>query len=176
MRNLLPETQAALSAGSAIIYSLVEIRTPTPILATDAHRKIEYAGEIYRTDTGMGKLPRITQEFSLSAGTISLVFSDADDGYLASATHPNFYNSQLDIHFAVLSLDDDSVLQVIPSVARGYLHKPEPLRKQMKLVFKNHMFKFDKTAGRRTNSESQQRFFADDMAFENVTNAAAGVG
>jgi hypothetical protein len=169
MRNLLPATVAALEAGSAIIYSLVEIKTPTPIFATDAHRKITFGGEVYRTDTGMGKLPRITQEFSLSAGTLSLTFADTNDAYLAMSQLAGIYNAQLDIHFAVLSIDDDSVLEVIQSVARGYLHKPEPLKKQVRFVFKNHMFKFDKTAGRRTNSASQQRYYPDDMGFENIT-------
>ncbi len=169
MRNLLPATEAALEAGSAIIYSLVEINTSTPIFATDAHRAVEYSGEVYRTDTGMGKPPKITQEFSLSAGTMALTFSDVNDAYLAMAQAGGVYNAQLDIHFVVLSTVDDSTLEVIPSVARGYLHKPEPLRKQVKFVFKNHMLKFDKTAGRRTNSASQQRLYPNDMGFENIT-------
>lgn len=175
MRNLLPETLAALEAGSVIVYSLVQINLPVPIFATDAHRSIGYDGEVYRAYVGMDKLPRITQEFSLSAGTIPLSFSDVDDVYLAMAQASDVYGAQLDIHFAVLNTENDSILQVIPSVARGYLHKLEPLRKKMKFVFKNHMHKFDKTAGRRTNSESQQRFFPNDMAFENVTRSAVGV-
>jgi hypothetical protein len=175
MRNLLPATAAALEAGSAIIYSLVKINTPTPIFATDAHRKINHLGEVYRTDTGMGKLPNITQEFSLSAGTIALTFSDIDDAYLAMSQNDGIYNAQLDIHFAVLSTVDDSTLEVIPSVARGYLHQPDPMRKRMKFVFKNHMHKFSKTAGRRTNIASQNRFYPDDKGFENLSNAAGGI-
>ena len=171
MRNLLPETEAALEAGSAIIYSLVEIRTPTPILATNAHREIQYANETFKVDAGLGKLPTVTQEFSLSAGTMTLPFSDSDNAYLAMSQNPNIYNSQLDIHFVVLSLDDDSVLEVIPSVARGYLNDIKPGHYKIDFEFKNHMHKFSKTAGRRTNSPSQNRFYPDDKGFDILTDS-----
>jgi hypothetical protein len=175
MRSLPAQADAALDADRISVFALIHIQTPTPILATNCHRELEFNNEIFKTDTGLIKIPTITQEFSVSASSISLTFSDVDDGYLAMAMASNILNKQLDIHLAVLDPDTDELIDVIPSTYRGYLDDTKPGIKQVTFEFKNHMHKFDKTSGRRTNSASQNRFYPDDKCFENLSNAAGGI-
>lgn len=175
MRNFLPETVVALAADCAVVYSLIEIRTPTPIFATNGHRKIEHAGEVYQVDTGLEKLPMITQEFSLSASSLSVSFSDVDNVLLAAAQNSNLYGAQLDIHIVALNTETDATLEVIPSVYRGYLDEVKPGDRKITFGFKNHMNKFTKTAGRRTNSPSQNRFYPDDKGFDKLTASTGSV-
>ncbi len=173
MRSYPAPVDAAFNGERGSVFALVHINTPTPILATNCHRELGYNAEVFRTDTGLLKIPTITQEFSVSASTISLTFSDVDNSYLASAMAGNILNKQLDIHLAVLDPDTDDLLHVIPSIYRGYLDDTKPGKHQVTFEFKNHMHKLDKTAGRRTNSPSQNRFYPNDKAFENLTREAS---
>lgn len=172
MRDINNAATLSLESDRVSIFALVMIQTPIPILATNCHRELTYSNETYRTDTGLLKLPVINQEFSLSASTLSLNFSDASDNYLAMAMANNLLNAQLDIHLAILDADTDELIQVIPSVARGYLDDIKPGKHTVTFEFKNHMHKFTKTAGRRTNSPSQNRFYPDDHGFDVLTDEA----
>lgn len=171
MRHITSAASQSLESDKVSIFALVIIQTPTPIIATNCHREIEYNNETYSPNTGLLKLPVISQEFSLSASTVSLSLSDVSDSYLSMAMNSNLLNSQLDIHLAILNADTDELLQVIPSVYRGYLDDTNPGKHAVTFSFKNHMHKFTKTAGRKTNSPSQNRFFPADKGLDILTNA-----
>jgi hypothetical protein len=172
MRSIPAQTEALLNGDRASVFALIHIQTPTPILATNCHRELEFNNQVFKTDTGLMSVPVITQEFTVSASSISLTFSDANDAYLAMAMANNILNSQLDIHIAILDPDTDELDYVIPSIARGYLDDTKPGIHKVTFEFKNHMHKFSKTAGRRTNSPSQNRFYPNDQGFDILTNSA----
>ena len=175
MRSI-PQAALDILSGDVVpLFALINIQTPTPILATNCHRDIEHLGVNYSPDIGVIGIPQIKQEFSLSASSISLTFSDSTQELLSMAANSNIYDAQIDIHIAVLSPIDDSTVHVIESIYRGYLFEIKPGNHQLTLEFQNHMAKFDKTAGRRTNSVSQNRFYPNDKGFENLSNAAGGL-
>lgn len=175
MRSISSTAETALEADRASVFALVHIQTPTPILATNCHRQLEFNNQVFKTDTGLMNVPVITQEFSLSASSISLTFADSNDAYLALAMANNVLNAQLDIHIAILDPDTDELDYVIPSISRGYLNDTKPGIHQVTFEFKNHMHKFSKTAGRRTNSPSQNRFYPDDKGFDRLTASTGSV-
>lgn len=173
MRSIPSSADALLNGDRGSVFALIHIQTPTPILATNCHREIGFDSQVFRTDSGLLKVPVITQEFSVSASTISLTFSDVDDAYLAMAMASNILNKQLDIHLAVFDPDTDELDYVIPSIYRGYLNDTRPGIHQVTFEFKNHMHNFSKTAGRRTNSASQNRFYPNDKGLENITRESS---
>lgn len=169
MRNLLPVTKSALSKGEVVFAGLVEIDLPVPIFATDYQRALSYDAKSFLTNTGLNNVPDIKQEFALSASTYSLVFDDSSSELLSLVANNDVHGARLNIHIAIISAVDDSIVEVIPSVYRGYLENPVPLdNARIKLEFKNHLGNFEKTAGRRTSSASQQRHYDGDRGFNIV--------
>ena len=169
MRNLLSATKTALAKGEVVFAALVELDLPTPIFATDYQRALSYDAKSFLTSTGLKDVPDIKQEFALSASSYSLVFNDDTSELLSMAANSDVHGAQLDIHVVIISTVDDSIIEVIPSVYRGYLENPVPLdNARMKFEFKNHLSSFEKTAGRRTSSASQQRHYKDDRGFDLV--------
>jgi hypothetical protein len=169
MRNLLPATKLALGKGEVVFSALVEIDFPTPIYATDYQRVLSYDSKSFLTSSGLKEVPDIKQEFALSASSYSLVFNDDTNELLSMVANNNVHGARLDVHLVIISADDDSIIQVVPSVYRGYLENPVPLdNSRIKFEFKNHLSKLEKTSGRRTNSASQQRHFEGDRGFDLV--------
>jgi hypothetical protein len=175
MRSIPTQTDCLLNGDRATVFVLIHIKTPTPILATNCHRDLGFNDQVFKTDTGLLKVPFITQEFSVSASSVSITFSDSDDTYLAMALENNILHNQLDIHIAILDPETDELNHIIPSIYRGYLDDTKPGIHQVTFEFKNHMHKFSKAAGRRTNSASQNRFYPDDKGFEDLSNASGGI-
>jgi hypothetical protein len=173
MRSNPPNVESLLAGDRASVFALIHIQTPTPILATNCHRDLEYNGQVFKTDTGLLKVPVITQEFIVSASSVSITFSDSNDAYLAMALANNILNKQLDIHIAIIDPETDELDYVIPSICRGYLDDTKPGIHQVTFEFKNHMHNFSKIAGRRTNSASQNRFYPSDKGLENITRESS---
>jgi hypothetical protein len=173
MRSIPIQTDSLLDGDRATVFALIHIKTPTPILATNCHRDLGFNDQVFKTDTGLLKVPLITQEFSVSASSVSITFSDFNDAYLAMALENNISYKQLDIHIAILNPETDEIDYIIPSIYRGYLDDTKPGIHQVTFEFKNHMHNFSKVAGRRTNSASQNRFYPSDQGFENITRESS---
>jgi len=172
MRNI-PQAALDILAGECpAVFALIQLQTPTPICATNCHRIIEHNGISYRSDTGLQEFPAVNQEFTLNAAGVSLSFADDTQSLISMALNNDVFDSQLDIHIAILSPVDDSVVHVIESVYRGYLSEPQPTDHGITFTFKNHLAKFEKTAGRRTNSPSQQRFYPNDIGLDIITEVS----
>lgn len=172
MRNFPQAVTDALASGHVELRALVQLQLSTPIYACTG-QQITYAGNVYTPDSGLEDVPDISQDFVLSSSSMTLTFSDVTDTLLALAVSGGYSGAQLDIHIAVLNPADMSLLHVIPSVYRGYCEDLQPSETgKVAFSFANHMHRFDRTAGRRTNTSSQQRFFPADNGFEQVTQSS----
>lgn len=172
MRNLPQAAIDALASDVVVLSALVQLDLPTPIYASTA-QVISWNGNTYRPDTGLISVPDITQDFNLSANSLTLTFADASEQILSSARQNGYADAQLDIHIAIINPADYSVLHVIPSVYRGYCEELQPSdTAKTSFTFKNHMHKFDRKAGRKTNTPSQQRYYEHDNTFDQITSAS----
>lgn len=172
MRNLPPEATQLLTGGRVVLGALLEWQLSQPVYWSSRAQVINYAGNDYLPGL-VQKIPAIKSDFSLSANSMTLTISDVESQLLAEMRSNGYHDSQLDIHLAILHPDTYAVAHVIPSIYRGYCHDIKPTESgTLGVVFKNHMLKFDRVAGRKTNSANQQRYYPHDHVFDDLAGAA----
>jgi hypothetical protein len=172
MRELSSAAVSALASGTADIMPLVSINLSTPVYASTMI-DIGYNGVVYLQNTGLKSVPDITQDFVLSASSISIEFADPGNMIFGSAYYGGYHGARVDIHLAIINSDDYSLLHVINSIYRGYIDDVQPgTNGATTLTVKNHAYKFDRVAGRKTNTASQQRWYPADPTFDKITTTS----
>ncbi len=174
MRNLPEAVTQLLASGQVVLAVLIEFQLDQPLYISANGRYFEHSGKNYIP--GLVKnIPSIKSDFSLSANSMSLVFSDCDDELLGVMRNNGHYDKQIDIHLAIINPTDYSLAHVIPSIYRGYCHDMKPSENgSLSVVFKNHMHKFNRKSNRKTNTASQSRKYPNDHIFDELAGSGAG--
>ena len=168
-----PAVITELAKDNFNLCHLVYLQISGGLYLTDYGHDIIYAGRTYVASNNLLSLasPQETQE--LRVGQININVSGVDQSFISIFLNQNWINRDASISMAVIS-DAGAVIGAPVVTFSGQMTQFEisedDKNSDVTIAIASHWADFKRTAGRMTNSSSQQYFFPNDLGFEYSAN------
>ena len=168
----------SLTGRRQIVADLVEIHLSTAVYLTNSFIDLSYDSDT-APDTGANNytaqgqflaLGNVDESRDLRVGSMTLAFTAVDFTTLAYVLNNEYIDRRVVLYRAVLSddytIDSTKVFQYFDGRIKEFAISEAPTSAMLSLSVGSQFADYEKLSGRRTNSDSQQRFFANDVGFE----------
>tara|TARA_R100001460_G_scaffold24926_5_gene50070 strand:+ start:3798 stop:4364 length:567 start_codon:yes stop_codon:yes gene_type:complete len=152
---------------------LVTINFSTPVNLTDNSfdltSSISGSSTTYTASPFLVSIPSFTEETDITKSSLSLTLSGADQTFISTALNENIVNDSVVIFRGLLSSTNtiiaDPILLYEGTIDTFAVSESEN-ESALQLTVVSHWADFEKKSGRKTNKNSQQRFFSTDVGME----------
>lgn len=150
---------------------LLKIELSTPALLTNHYRDLTFNSETYLANGALTKIPTVKDSLQIKSNIIPFELTSANQAYMSMFLTENPTNAKLTLWAAFV--DETSTILADPIEAfAGYVddwESSENIETNDSSIVLNAASiwgDFEKMAGRKTNSPSQQIYYPDDSGFE----------
>lgn len=156
---------------------MISIAVDTPIYLTDHYKDIVYDSNTYDSSPHITSIGDIKQSGLRKNPRTSIMLSGVDQTYYSLFLSNDYINRVVTIYYAFLDEDDAIIDDPLP-VYYGRIvdvdMSDDPLKGEanIDIVIGSPFDDFEKSAGRKTNTESQKEFFPLDKGFEFAAQSA----
>ena len=168
-RTLTTAVKNELETDSLQPISLVYINVGSGFRFTDHYKDVTFDSNTYSASSLFTRLSSVTESSEIEVSNITLSFSGADQTIISLFLSNNYMEKEAEVYKGFL----DSNEQVIADpflLFKGRIESfsiDETLQSSdVKVVATSHWADFDKVKGRKTNTNSQQLYFAGDVGFD----------
>ena len=172
-RALTSAIKTELATNNIAPVHLITIGFSTPINITDngfdLTSSVSGSSVTYTSSAFLLNTPVFSEETDLTKSTLNIILSGADQTFISTCLNENVVNDQVTIFRGLLNSSNalvaDPFLLYKGSIDTFTVNETEKdSTVQLNLV--SHWADFEKTSGRKTNNNSQQRFFSTDVGMD----------
>lgn len=172
MLTLTAEYQTLLDSNYFSPCRLVQL--PGNLFLTDAPGDVVWKGNTYLSNGLLMSLGQVSNSTSISANTYTLTLDNTDLTTLALYGSVSYVGDQASIHVGLLdekgSLivdgSGDGPFEIYKGIYDSYKVDESSGKSTIAIKLKSHWAAFNRTAGRFTNSASQQEIYPGDSFFD----------
>ena len=168
-RNLTTALKNELETDSLQPINLVYINVDTGFRFTDHYKDVVYDSNTYTASSLFTKLSSVKESSEVEVSNITLSFSGADQTIISLFLSNNYMEKEAEVYKGFL----DNNEQVIADPFLLFKGRIESFsidesinQSNANIVVASHWSDFSKIEGRKTNTNSQQLHFANDLGFE----------
>lgn len=177
-RKLSANLITSLTGRKQIVADLVEIHLSSAVYLTNSFIDLSYDSATApdsgaNTYTAQGQfiaLGNVEESRDLRVSSMTLAFTAVDFTTLAYVLNNEYIDRRVVLYRAVLddnyAVESDKVFQYFDGRIKEFAISESPTSAMLSLSVGSQFADYEKLSGRRTNSDSQQRFFASDVGFE----------
>jgi len=168
----------SLSGRQQRVADLIEIHLSTPIYFNNSFIDLSYdsatapdaGANTYLAQGQFLGLGNVQESKDLKVGSMSVAFTAVDFTTLAYVLNNQYIDRRVVLYRAVLDddmvLDTTKVFQYFDGRIKDFQISESKGTATLAFNMGSQFADFAKVSGRRTNSDSQERFFANDVGFE----------
>ena len=152
------------------------------IYLTDSGFDIVWNGNTYSDTEGLISIDNAGETMSLDVSQLSFTVSGTELANMSLALSYNFTDARFVVRRALLQMDSSPIVIASPVViwdgrVDSWESTEEPQSGQSTLTWhtSNHWVDFDRTSGRRTNTNDQQLFYPNDLGFQYADKSITNV-
>ena len=177
-RNLSSGLITSLSGRQIRVADLIEIHLSTPIYFNTSFVDLTY-DSVSAPDAGANTylaqgqfigLGNVQETKDLKIGTMNIAFTAVDYTTLGYVLNNEYIDRRVVVYRAVLddnyAIDSTKVFQYFDGRIKDFNISESKETATLAFNVGSQFADFSKISGRRTNSDSQQRFFSGDVGFE----------
>ena len=177
-RKLSANLITSLTGRKQIVADLIEIHLATAVYLTNSFIDLSYDSDT-APDSGANNytaqgqflaLGNVDESRDLRVSSMTLAFTAVDFTTLAYVLNNEYIDRRVVLYRAVLddnyAIDSDKVFQYFDGRIKEFAISESPTSALLSLSVGSQFADYEKLSGRRTNSDSQQRVFANDVGFE----------
>ena len=158
--------------------TLVKIEPETLSDAITGDREINFTipgvSEIYSANGFLQNMGSINESSKLTIGSIDLVLSGVNQAMISDLLNYGHLNKKITIQRAYINATTNALIEAI-SIFSGRVDGMQISdtndKSEITLTVSNHWSDFNRKAGRKTSSNSQQQYFPDDKGYDYITYA-----
>lgn len=168
-RQINAATIAALSGDNLNMATLVQIDFDTPIKVTNWARNVSALSTTFLSSSDLLEIDQISETSELQINSLNLTFSGVSQTFVSLFLTNNYIDVRTRIWTAVLSNADVVIgepILIFDGRITGYGISDTDDTSTVAVEVASHWKDFDKTNGRKTNSNTQQLYFAGDKGFD----------
>ena len=172
-RSLTTAVKNELATNNISPVHLITIGFATPVNLTDnafdLTSSISGSSVTYTSSAFLLSTPSFTEETDLTKTSLNISLSGADQTFISTCLNENIVNDSVTIFRGLL--DSNSALIADPFLLYKGTIDTFSINESIKesivnLSVVSHWADFNKVSGRKTNNNSQQRFFSTDVGFD----------
>lgn len=169
-RGLTTAVKAALASDSFRLATLIDIHFATVRRLTDFGQDITYNSNTYTSSGHLLEIDNTSETGGLRVNGFNVTLSGADRTYIDLFLANDYVNTKVEINRAVCTISNNvvSVTGIIPffmGYIVGFDIKDTDSSSELTFEIASHWKDFEKVNCRRTNSNSQRRYFPNDNGF-----------
>lgn len=177
-RKLSANLITSLTGRKQIVADLVEIHLSSAVYLTNSFIDLTYdsatapdsGANNYTAQGQFLALGNVDESRDLRVSSMTLAFTAVDFTTLAYVLNNEYIDRRVVLYRAVLddnyAIDSTKVFQYFDGRIKEFAISESPTSAILSLSVGSQFADYDKLSGRRTNTDSQQRFFANDVGFE----------
>lgn len=165
-RGLSSDLLTELNSGSIKPVALVEIQFPTVQRLTNHYKDISHNSNTYSASGHLLKISAKAENSQINVANFSIQLSAVDNAFVSIALNNVISNDEVTVDIGFI--DSDETLIDTFNYDKGFINNFSIDTKTgiLTLNCTSHFGDFSRTAGRKTNEGSQQRFYPNDKGFE----------
>jgi len=146
--------------------ALVEINFPTPQRLTNHYKDITHNSNTYTSSSHLLGISGKGENSAIDVSSFQIELSAVDNTFVAIVLNNVVNNDQVTVDMGFLNSSDALIDTFTYEI--GFIDSFRIATEKGRLVLNctSHFADFSRTAGRKTNNGSQQRFFSTDVGFE----------
>ncbi len=177
-RSLSSGLITSLSGQQQRVADLIEIHLSTAVYFTNSFLDLSYDSST-APDSGSNTyiaqgqfigIGNIQESKDIKIGSMNVVFTAVDYTTLAYVLNNEYIDRRVVLYRAVLdenfAIDPTKVFQSFDGRIKDFNISESPKTATLSFNVGSQFADYDKISGRRTNSDSQKRFFSSDVGFE----------
>jgi len=168
-RGLTTAVNNELATDTLNPFTLVYINVGTGHRFTDHYKDIIFDGNTYTASSLLLNVTSISESSEVDVGNISLEFTGADQTIISLFLSNNYMDKEAEVHKGFLDANqaviDDPFLLFQGRIESFNLDETET-GSDVQIIVASHWSDFDKIKGRKTNTSTQQLYFAGDVGFD----------
>jgi len=170
-RGIPQSVKNAFASDGFYLATLIRmVRAGSSIYITDYSSDLVYERKRYTTSSHILNVDGTSESQELRVNDMTLTLSGVDKEYVTSfLNNSNFTKDTVTIRRAVVNPDRNSVIGAFVAFEgriSEYAITDSDTSSEIEITISSHWADFEKTVGRKTNSNSQQIYFPDDKGFE----------
>ena len=164
-RGLSSDLLTELNSGSIKPVALVEIQFPTVQRLTNHYKDISHNSNTYSASGHLLKISAKAEDSQINVANFSIQLSAVDNAFVSIALNNVISNDEVTVDIGFI--DSDETLIDTFNYDKGFINNFSIDTKTgiLTLNCTSHFGDFSRTAGRKTNEGSQQRFYPNDKGF-----------
>ena len=168
-RQIDAATITALASDNLNMATLVQLDFDTPIKVTNWARSVSVLGTTFVSSADLLEIDQVSESSELQVNSLNITFSGVDQNAVSLFLTNNYIDVRTRIWTAVLDNSDSAIGQPIllfDGRITGFGITDSRDSSTVTVEVASHWKDFDKTNGRKTNSNTQQLHFAGDKGFD----------
>ena len=168
-RQIDAATITALASDNLNMATLVQVDFATPIKVTNWARNVSALSTTFLSSSDLLEIDQVSESSELQINSLNLTFSGVSQTFVSLFLTNDYIDVRTRIWTAVLDTADvvigDPIL-IFDGRITGYGISDTNDSSTVSVEVASHWKDFDKTNGRKTNSNTQQLYFAGDKGFD----------
>ena len=172
-RGLTTAVKNELATNNISPGHLITIGFGTPVNITDnafdLTSSVSGSSVTYTSSSFLLSTPSFTEETDLTKSSLQISLSGADQTFISTVLNENVVNDSVTVFRGLLdsnnALISDPFLLYKGTIDTFQINETSN-ESVVNLSIVSHWADFDKVSGRKTNNNSQQRFFSTDVGFD----------
>lgn len=158
----------ALESDSFEMAHLVYLGVGSGLYSTDYNHQITYSNNTYEASEYLLDVGQPSESQDLRVNSLQLTYSSVGSSYLGAFLNNDWINRQATIARAVLSNGSivGTPITIFDGKISSFAISENKTESDLTVTIASHWADFQKQAGRKTNSNSQQFFFSGDLGFQ----------
>jgi len=168
-RQIDSATIAALNSDNLNMATLVQLDFDTPIKITNWARDVSALSTTFLSSSDLLEIDQVSESSELQVNSLNLTFSGVSQTFVALFLTNDYIDVRTRIWTAVISNTDSVIgepILIFDGRVTGYGITDTDDNSTVEVEVASHWKDFDKTNGRKTNSNTQQLYFAGDKGFD----------
>jgi len=175
-RGLTTAVNNELATDSLNPITLVYLGVSTGSRYTDHYKDVTYDGNNYTASSVFLEASAISESSEVEITNIQLTFSGADQTIISLFLNNNYMNKDVEVYKGFLN-DSQTLIGDPVTLFKGKIESfsvdEEITNSTVTISATSHWSDFERVQGRKTNTNSQQIYFAGDVGFDYASQAIA---
>ena len=168
-RGLTTAIKAVLSSNKINPVTLIYLGIGSGTRYTDHYKDISYDGNTYTASSLFLGSSEVTEESNVAVDSITIAFTGADQTIISLLLNNQYMDKDVEVYKGFLNssqaLIADPFLMFKGRIESFSLQEVEQ-SSQVSISIASNWADFEKIAGRKTNTSSQELFFDGDLGFD----------
>lgn len=177
-RQIDAATITALASDNLNMATLVQLDFDTPIKVTNWARNVSALSTTFLSSSDLLEIDQVSESSELQINSLNLTFSGVSQTFVSLFLTNDYIDVRTRIWTAVLDNADDVIgepILIFDGRITGYGISDTQDSSDVQVEVASHWKDFDKTNGRKTNSNTQNLYFSGDKGFDFAAESAKDI-